>query len=689
MKLSVLPCQECRSRKKRCFHVDKVTKINRANEGGEDDTSEVSPANSQSKGDTRVSSPSPGPVSEYNPQYVLSDLLDASKSDGAAEKLDASLVKPDAGRHGSIQKSHRSHFIEHNTVRQRLCYYQQKRRVEAPKLSEDHRRYLEDMGVFMELPRTTTDALLPIYISILDDLIPVIDGPSVFRDYSNGQASPYLVKAICLVTCKFSHAAPFLRLREDGPLLDPLKFASKLLTSLDTAIRAELEPDLITRIQILALMHLNNDGPAGKDRAASHLSQAICIAWSMSLHFKIPGNPDQDICDLLWWSLRNFDRLNKPVAGAGPFMIDDTDIAIERIAPREDSYRTQLMGVALVLGDLMKKATNIYKASSTAIRDDCQDFPSLSDITVGTKFDKFHRWHRGKFPCKNNNPSADSKFSTAYLEIWYHMAAMLSCRYSGPNSVPYNRRLESAVTILDIVFHGGCHNLPPLPLVPYAMSMSTTVIYRALRDGQRNMVTASKELRQCYAALHTFRRRWTSINGVFKLLKQVLKILDQPRLQLEQSRNTSEGQDSGTRSDMGSLMADHGAFAPEFEHRKPEWSMNVGPVITAASDPVQTNQSNYESQAAVREMIFKKQLTEYALGMNGSYSQIDREFCDLFDFGIPNIFRDIPTSEIFHIPNDDETCENSDFQMPSDFASRELEFDCNHAQMKDSHEPGW
>lgn len=397
MTRSFLPCQRCRSRKKRCYHVEEATKIDEANKAEKGERGERSAVDSQSEMDTRDSSPGPGRVSEYNPEYVLTDLSTAPESDATAENLETPLVNPRVGQQGPIQTSVQSRFAENRAVLQQLWYNKHKRSVVAPKLSEHHRRYLEDIGTFMELPRTTTDALLPLYISIVDDLIPIIDGASVFRDYSNGQASQYLVKAICLVTCKTNQAAPFLRLREGGPLLKPLKFASKLLTGLDAAIKADLEVNRVTKVQVLALMHLNNDGPAGMDRAASHLSQAICNAWSMSLHFNIPGNVDQDHNDLLWWSLRNFDRLNKPIMGAGPFMIDDTDIAIERIEPRKDSYRTQLMGVALVLGDLMKKATKIYKASSTATCDDCQDFPPLSDFTRGTKFDNFHKWHRGKF----------------------------------------------------------------------------------------------------------------------------------------------------------------------------------------------------------------------------------------------------------------------------------------------------
>ncbi|KAF7552320.1 hypothetical protein G7Z17_g4381 [Cylindrodendrum hubeiense] len=173
-----------------------------------------------------------------------------------------------------------------------------------------------------------------------------------------------------------------------------MDFASKLLAGLDAAIKADLEPDRITKIQVLVLMHLHNDGRGGVDRSSSYLSQAISEAWSMSLHFKVAGNLDQEQCDFLWWSLRNFDRLNKPIMGAAPFIIDDTDISIKRIIPKDGNYRSQLMGVSLILGDLMATATKVYKASSTATVDDCQDFPELTELTSGIDFNSFHKSHR-------------------------------------------------------------------------------------------------------------------------------------------------------------------------------------------------------------------------------------------------------------------------------------------------------
>lgn len=393
-KRTTAACLTCRARKKRCYHLEDRG-IRRKEQTHRAEKRVQRPYQGT---DTSESTPSPGRVSEYNPESVLTAL-----SEDAEPGINTLAQTP----HLVASRPTPQAIVPSPSVacepRRRLAWYKQhKIRATPPHLSESYRKYLQEEGAFTALPKTTTDALLSLYNSTLDDLVPIADGPAVFRHHSNGNASIYLVRAICLVVCKTEHAVPFLRLTESGPLLEPLSFASKLLAGLDAAIKADLEPDRIIKIQILALMHLHNDGLAGVDRASNYLSQAICEAWSMCIHLKIPGNPDDTECKYLWWSLRNFDRLGKPIMAAAPFFIDDADIGVERILPSKDSYRSQIMTVALRLGDLMTIATKAYKASSTTMVDGCWEFPTLPEVMGGSSFDEFHMSHQGKtFPKLN------------------------------------------------------------------------------------------------------------------------------------------------------------------------------------------------------------------------------------------------------------------------------------------------
>ena len=397
------PCSACRARKKRCYHATQGSRESRPRPPSRTALSASSPlplaaparpvaavfAEPQSDLSTRESSPVQGRVSEYDPESVLQDLSNAHPQQ--------SPITPHPRLAEHAPSADRNAYLAYRAQQRMIWYERHKRRTIPPKLSDSHRRYLEEAGAFLQLPQAMTDALLPIYISLLDDLIPVVDGQAVFRDYSNGQSSIYLVRAMCLVACKAKQAAPFLRLGDGGSLLEPLQFSQRLLEGLDAAMKADLEPDRVTKVRILALMHLHNDGPGGLDRSSSYLSQAISEAWAMCLHWQFPRDKNMEECDYLFWSLRNLDRLNKPIMGASPFLIDDSDIGIGRIVSQQTSYRSQVMGLATALGDLMITATKVYKASSTVTVDDCHHFPSLEDLISGTDFHRFHQVHKCKF----------------------------------------------------------------------------------------------------------------------------------------------------------------------------------------------------------------------------------------------------------------------------------------------------
>ncbi|KAJ5826246.1 hypothetical protein N7474_003384 [Penicillium riverlandense] len=509
-----------------------------------------------------------------------------------------------------------------------------------------------------------------------------MDGACVFRDYSNEQSSMYLVKAICLVTCKMMQAAPFLRMDADGPLMEPLEFASKLLTGLNAAVKADLEPDRIVKVQVLALMHLHTDGLDGMDRASSCLSQAICEAWSLSLHVQIPGSLEQDQNDLLWWSLRNFDRVNKPITGAAPFFIDDTDIGLERTGLMKDSYRSQIMEVSLRLGDLMVTATKVYKASCKAAVDQCQEFLSLAELTSGTDYYHFHRSHRGILypqPLLLKLISRLRLREIAYLEIWYHVAAMLSCRYSGPGSVQYNRRLASADRIVDLTSCNKGQNLPPLPLVPYAMSMALTVIYRALRDNQRDTKSAYDDLLVCCNALEAMSKMWTSTKRVVQLAKRLLKVINKPGVM--NSRHPGNSTDH-LRREAGPFTVTAADNSSTIRHRADSGCSNAEEIATIPLGASQSHKAVHNGHAAHRDE-YTQQSNKMWLGSETSDFQLDRAIFDLFDDSLPIAFQDPATLDYIHFSMNENSYSSNNFQFCSNFASPDLEYgdDSLHAHI--------
>ncbi|GLI81154.1 hypothetical protein PoHVEF18_009526 [Penicillium ochrochloron] len=408
-------------------------------------------------------------------------------------------------------------------------------------------------------------------------------------------------------------AAPFLRMNADGPLMEPVEFASMLLAGLNAAIKADLEPDRLVKVQVLALMHLHTDGLAGMERASSYLSQAVCEAWSLSLHVQIPGSLEQDQNELLWWTLRNFDRVNKPITGAAPFLIDDTDIGIERTDLMKDSYRSHIMEVSLRLGDLMVTATKITQ--------------------------------------------------------------------SGPGSVQYNRRLASASRIIDLTSCDKGQNLPPLPLVPYAMSMALTVVYRALRDNQHDTKTAYDNLLVCCNALEAMSKLWTSTKRVVQLAKRLLKLIKKPGVM--NSRHPGNNNDHlrpGSEARPSTVTATD--TSSTIRHRADTGCPNTGEPATVPPGTSQTHKAVQNGDAAQCDEK-TQQSNEMWLESETSHFQLDTAVFDLFDDSLPIAFQDPATLDYIHFSMNENSYSSSNFQLYSDFASPDIEYgnESLHANM--------
>ena len=378
-------------------------------------------------------------------------------------------------------------------------------------LTTTYRNYLQAVGAFRVLPKSTQDALITTYISCIDPLLPILDGGELLRQYTSGRASIFLIQAVCLITCKITEVAVYLRLFEDGPLLDPIPFARSLHTGLDAAMKADLEPDRVTKIRILTLMHLHNDGPGGLEEASLHLAQAIHDSWSAGLHIHTPGRTTKDQASMLWWTIWTLDRINACIGGR-PIMIADRDIDIAR-PPCEGGPRLTALTVWIRLGDLLDRVINFYRPTASAdITGWETEFPSFSSLLIGVDIEDLQQTHR------------------SLLEVCYNVIAILSCRNASLSHASYQRRISSADRI-EIILQNmgpGALGLTPIPLVPYAIGLSLTVAYRGLRDHHRDPDRAAEALTTRCEMLESLQSRWWTANAMARLGRKALKSLQNP-----------------------------------------------------------------------------------------------------------------------------------------------------------------
>lgn len=249
---------------------------------------------------------------------------------------------------------------------------------------------------------------------------------------------------------------------------------------------------------------------------------------------------------------------------------------------------------------------------------------------------------------------------------------MLSCRYSGPDSVQYNRRLASADRIVGLISCGDYQSLPPLPLVPYAMSMSLTIIYRALRDNQRDNNTAYDSLLLCCNALDAMSKRWTSTKRVVQLAKRLLKLLNKPGVMNAHLGNNNSHPLRGYGAEPSAVTATDKSSTRR--HRRDNGCSNTEEVATIPAVSSQTHDAMHSGHAAHCDENSQQSLNGMWSGIEASYFQLDRAIYDLFDDSLPNAFQDPSTWDYIHFAMNENSYAGNNFQFTSNFASPDPEY---------------
>jgi len=197
---------------------------------------------------------------------------------------------------------------------------------------------------------------------------------------------------------------------------------------------------------------------------------------------------------------------------------------------------------------------------------------------------------------------------------------MLACRFSSPGSVQYNRRLDPASRIVDIVSSEGHETLPPLPLVPYALAMSTAMIYRGYRDAQKDKETTTACLHRCCDSLDGLSRRWSKVQSVARLARRLLKMLSKSAAVGQQ--HSGNQREAGTRPTAASAQE---TLSPGCTFA----SLDQTPVA-AVLTPISLS----DTQVMAQDVDATQWQIANAMG------PLDRTFHTMFDYGMPSVVRE-------------------------------------------------
>ncbi|CAG8903030.1 unnamed protein product [Penicillium egyptiacum] len=371
-----------------------------------------------------------------------------------------------------------------------------------------HQRFAAGMQACEQLPLATRQALSAIYFSKVNHIMPIVD-QELFQAQGEDSASVFLEKAICLAAAKTRAANPYLRLVAGGPILSSREFCSEIYRGLVVAMDAELEPDRLTRIRILALMSLHCEGLEGAEAASLHLCQAIHQAQTVGLHLGRPNQTSVDSLTRLFWCLWTLDKMHASIGGR-PVLLADRDIGV--VKP-DVSARTSrgAFEVWLAVSDLLATVISFYRPSAETTSGWEEGFPAFEDI-VG------------------EDTQDDLDFATlGFLELYYHSVAILSCRYKPTENIDHTRLSSirqglAAVRIHSIVASECADDLPPLPIVPYSVTLSMGVSYRQLRSSKliTHLDRAKASLEACRSVLENLSPYWYSAEAMARLGQKAL-----------------------------------------------------------------------------------------------------------------------------------------------------------------------
>ncbi|KAF2111633.1 fungal-specific transcription factor domain-containing protein [Lophiotrema nucula] len=378
--------------------------------------------------------------------------------------------------------------------------------------------YLDAVGVLILPPRKHQDVLLQIYFELIHPLLPILDKDLFAARYAEGTEPRILMQAICIVASKHADAAAHLCLGDEIQPLTARDFSQHLYTAVIAGIEAKLEKNRVVLIQVLALISLHCEGPDGAEQASMHLAQAIHHAHTFGLQFghqwKNQKSDSQENLEDLFWCLWSLDKINACMNGR-PLLMHDRDNSLNKL-PTDPEKLSSPFGVWLQISEMLDKVIDYYRPGRSAEETGWEgdDFLGFEEM-VGDGEDKL-----------------EGPIMTL-LSLFHHTMCMASHKSLSINdpvkSTPsYVRQSLSATRVISLLNAEPPEFLPPLPLVPYALSVALSVVYRHFR-GRRLKVhinRATDELKQCVVLLNRLRNAWWSAGTMADLGIAVLNNAD-------------------------------------------------------------------------------------------------------------------------------------------------------------------
>lgn len=226
---------------------------------------------------------------------------------------------------------------------------------------------------------------------------------------------------------------------------------------------------------------------------------------------------------------------------------------------------------------------------------------------------------------------------TGILELYYHAVGILSCRpklsdRSDGLEPSYVRQGLAAVRINSIVASECSQDLPPLPVVPYALSLSMGVSYQQFRSSKliTHFDRAKRGLEACCALLESLGTYWYSAEAMARLGRKALHHIEGLKQETrghgfdsEKQTSAGQGSDSASASAMSWRLHHHPDDLPFPGEEAPREDLTATSTQDlSALGPLEAHVSGTEVPG------------------NASFADIDMLFGDFLDLSLPTNFWD-------------------------------------------------
>ncbi|KAI0123540.1 hypothetical protein BJ170DRAFT_639532 [Xylariales sp. AK1849] len=316
-------------------------------------------------------------------------------------------------------------------------------------------------------------ALRVIYFEKLHPLYPVIS-ESLAECHDTPASAAVVKQVICLAAATDPAATPHFRLKPDSTLLSRSEFTASLAAAIHATIESGLLSHRILLIRVLLLfsMYMQPSGPDEADLPTLVFSRAAHQLFTLGFQLPIDEmDPDFEQTQTLFLCTWTLDRLNSAFYGRA-CIIHERDIGWdfeECIQKQQPPFR-----LFLLVTRLLENVISLYRPTQKLAEEPLFiDLPILEQLIIDA------------------DATEVASPLLATVEVFYHSVAILSCRFPQgtnrshlPSRATNSRRSLSADRITELIRDEFAGQISYMPTIPYAVSLSLSVMYRKMRWSQ-------------------------------------------------------------------------------------------------------------------------------------------------------------------------------------------------------------